>query len=107
MLKTGIAHEGDVMSFLFAPHGNDLRHDAGKIGIHDTRVQGAGRTFRDQVDDPDTALSHTSLSCVAFSAITSHPQLRDAYRMAMRTPVSMPEAAWRAPRAPARQCLQG
>jgi hypothetical protein len=32
--------------------------------MHDPGVQGAGRTFRDQVDDPDTELSHHRFSCV-------------------------------------------
>src|ERR1700757_545431 len=37
IFRTGIAHEGDVMAGLFAPHGDDLRHDAGEVGMHDPR----------------------------------------------------------------------
>jgi hypothetical protein len=90
-------------AFLFAPYGNNLRPNASKIGFHDTRVQGVGRPFRDQVDDPDTALSHTNLFCVAFSSIT--PYSRFSWRpVAMGTTlaitvVSVPSArpTWTAP----------
>jgi len=53
ILKTGIAHECNVM-FFFAPHGYDLGHDARKIGIHDARVQCSRRSFGGEVDDGDT-----------------------------------------------------
>src|SRR5260370_37780531 len=39
IFETGIAHKSDVMSFLFAPRGYDLGHNAGEIGIHQARKQ--------------------------------------------------------------------
>jgi len=50
------------MSFLFAPHGYDLRHDAGEIGIHQARKQRSTRTFGHKVDNSNAQLSQNSAS---------------------------------------------
>jgi hypothetical protein len=39
------------MSFLFAPHRNNLGHDAREIGIHQACEQRPIRSFGDKVDD--------------------------------------------------------
>src|SRR6266446_2114529 len=87
---TDIAHEGDVMAFLFAPHGDDLRHDAGEIGLHDPRVQGAGRTYRDRVDDLDTELSAHRFSCVVEGRFPDPEPLLDSARCRCRPPPCPP-----------------
>jgi hypothetical protein len=50
------------MSGLFAPHGDDLRHDAGEIGIHDAREQGSRRAFADEVDNSNAQFSQNGAS---------------------------------------------
>ena len=56
-IHPGIAHVGDVMAGLFAPHRNDLGHDAGEIGMHDTCEPGMCRAFGGEVDDADPKLT--------------------------------------------------
>jgi hypothetical protein len=46
--------------FGFAPHSDDLGHDAGEIRVHEARVQGAGRPFGDEIDDADAQLTQRS-----------------------------------------------
>ena len=58
VLKAGIADESDLVSFLFAPHRDDLRHNGGEIGVHDSRKHRSSGAFGDEVDDPNTKLSH-------------------------------------------------
>ena len=49
VFKTGIADECDMMTLFFAPHPDDLRHNAGKVGIHNAGEQCPGRSFGDEV----------------------------------------------------------
>ena len=60
ILETGVADEGDLVPFGFAPHPDDLGHDAGEIRVHDSCVQGAGRPFGDEIDDADAKLTQRS-----------------------------------------------
>jgi len=50
ILEAGIADERDLVPFLLAPDRDHLRHDAGQVGMHDPRVQGARGSFGDQID---------------------------------------------------------
>ena len=69
VLETRVADEGDLVPFRFAPHRDDLRHDAGEIRVHDARVQRAGRRFGDQIDDADTELTQRfSLAAASLEA---------------------------------------
>ena len=49
----------DVVPRLFTPHGYDLGHNRGEIGVHNAREQCPSWSLRDQVDDSDAKLSHT------------------------------------------------
>ncbi len=44
VFQAGVADEGNVMSAPFTPNPDHLRHDAGKIGIHDAGEQSLGGT---------------------------------------------------------------
>ena len=57
ILKTGIGHERDVVSLLFAPDCNDLRHYGGEISIHDPREERSSRALGNEVDDSYTEFS--------------------------------------------------
>jgi hypothetical protein len=46
------------MPLLPAPYTDYLRHDAGKIGIHDASIQSSRRTPGNDIDDPDMEFSH-------------------------------------------------
>jgi len=46
------------MPLLPAPHTDDLRHDAGKIGVHHASIQSPRRAPRNDIDDPDMEFSH-------------------------------------------------
>ena len=45
------------MSLLAAPDADYLRHDTGKIGIHDAGVQRSRWTLGDDIDDADAEFS--------------------------------------------------
>ena len=73
ILKAGVSDKCDMMSLLFAPHSNDLGHDAGKIGVHHAGEQRPGRSLGDEVDysnvkfaDILSSLSPGSLSARAI-----------------------------------------
>ena len=57
------------------PHGCDnLGHDVGEIGMHDTCKPGTCRAFGDEVDDADPQLAHERVSsgvlvCEATSTV--------------------------------------
>jgi hypothetical protein len=52
----------DVMPGFLKPNGDDLRHDAREVGIHEATVEMALGSLRDQVDDADPKLlDHESL----------------------------------------------
>ena len=61
VLETRVADERGLVPFRFAPHPDDLGHDAGHVRVHDARVERAGRPLRDQIDDADAKLTHRSL----------------------------------------------
>jgi len=58
VLKTDIANERDVVPQLSAPNPDYLRHDAGKIGIHDASVQSSRWALGDDIDDANTEFLH-------------------------------------------------
>ena len=58
--------------------------------MHDPRVQGAGRTFRDQVDDLDTELSPHRFSCVMEGHFPDPEPLLDPARCRCRPPPCPP-----------------
>jgi hypothetical protein len=51
LFKAGVAHKSDRMSFLFTPGGNDLRHDAREVSMHDPCPQCAGWPLTHKVND--------------------------------------------------------
>ena len=46
------------MSLLPAPDADYLRHDAGKVGIHDAGIQSSRGAPGHDIDDPDMEFSH-------------------------------------------------
>src|SRR3972149_5980327 len=58
IFKASIAKEGNVMSLFSAPGTDHLRHDAGKIGIHDASIQRSRGAPGYDINDPDTKFSH-------------------------------------------------
>ncbi len=61
ILETRVAGEADLVTLGLAPDGDGLRHDAGEIRVHDPRVERAGRTLRDEVDNGYAELTHSLL----------------------------------------------
>ena len=58
VFETGIANECDVVPQLSAPNADCLRHDAGKIGIHDASIQGSSLALGYDIDDAYAEFLH-------------------------------------------------
>jgi hypothetical protein len=54
----------DFVSLFFTPDRDDLRHDAGEVGIHQLPPQGLGGAFRDKIQYANAQLSHAVPSWV-------------------------------------------
>mgnify|MGYP000243368253 CR=1 FL=1 len=62
VLEPGVAHQVYVMARLFTPDRDDLRHDAGKVRVHDTGVHGGGRGTSNQIENADAERTHSCLA---------------------------------------------
>ena len=51
IFEPGVADIRDFMPLLFSPHRDHLRHDTGKVGIHDARPERAGRPLVHKIND--------------------------------------------------------
>ena len=58
VLEARVADVGDVVPFGLAPGGNDLRHDARQVRVHDPGVERFRGPLADEVDDADSELAH-------------------------------------------------
>ena len=58
VFKPGVTNELYVVTGLLAPHRDDLGHDAGEVGMHDSRVKGSGRSLCHKVEDGDFEFAH-------------------------------------------------
>src|SRR5258708_38705798 len=61
VLEAGVAYERPIMSFFLAPYPEDLRHDAGKVGVHHACEQRPRGSLCDKVYDADPKFTNTSL----------------------------------------------
>ena len=61
ILEAGVAYEADVVPGLFAPHAENLRHDACEVRVHDLGVQSLGGALGDQVHDAYAKLAQMAI----------------------------------------------
>ena len=85
-----VALVGELFGEVFVtPSRDDLRHDAGEVGIHHARIQVLGWSSCDEIDDGDSELAHAGApSCVAVRETLRRSQLpapSEIGRIALRT----------------------
>src|SRR5207249_7327899 len=68
--------EDNVMPLFPAPHTDDLRHNAGKIGIHDARIQSSRGAPGNEIYDPDLEFSHAQTNSPGPVGTPSESSLR-------------------------------
>ena len=89
VLESRVADQLDVMPFLLAPDGEDLRHDAGEIRVHEPAVQRAGLASGDEVNDPDAESAQGTFPSL-WTRRGPRPSLPVSFRAPGRPPCRSP-----------------